>query len=202
MAAMRGPSKSAKAVAIWAAATSIGIGVSWYGVRSVLDAAVPDRLVAFPVTEPHAPLPAPPPAPAASGSTPNAAPDPWTATPSHSAAATPSRSARPAPPSSAPPGNTTAPAPGPAPSAPAGWTPLGNGRYVRSFQLTGGDVTIRAGQGSVELVSATPRPLYVMTVVPDGTDRVTVTFTMVLRSSRLEASWQDSAPVVKITESP
>src|SRR2546421_626644 len=40
--------KTAKAVTIWAAATALSIGVAWFGVRPVLDAAVPDRLLAVP----------------------------------------------------------------------------------------------------------------------------------------------------------
>jgi hypothetical protein len=73
---------------------------------------------------------------------------------------------------------------------------------VRRFRLIGGDVTIRAGHGSVELVSATPRPLYVMTIMPAGSNRFIVSFTTILRASRLDASWLDNGPVVKVTELP
>jgi hypothetical protein len=193
MAAMRGRSKTAKAVATWVAATSVGISLSWFGVRPVLDAAVPERLVAFPVAEPTTPLPTP----ASPRSPRSPAPSTRHGTPSRSAAASrpPRATPQPAPPSA----SATA---APVPAGLQGWTALGDGQYVRRFQLTGGDVTVRAGYDSVELVSATPRPLYVMTVLPATSNHFTVSFTTILRSSKLDVSWQDSAPVAKTTELP
>jgi hypothetical protein len=83
-----------------------------------------------------------------------------------------------------------------------GWTTLGDGEYVRRFQLTGGDVTVRAATDSVELLSAIPRPLYVMTILPAGPNHFIVIFTTILRSSTLDASVLDEAPVIRVTELP
>jgi hypothetical protein len=41
-----------------------------------------------------------------------------------------------------------------------------------------------------------------MTVMPAGGNRFIVSFTTILRASRLDASWLDNGPVVKVTELP
>ncbi len=179
MAAMRTRWNAASSVTVWAAATLAGIAVCWLGVRPVLAAVVPDRLVAFPASEPApqvAKLP---------GTTPSASPS------GHPAASrTPSRS-----PSAGTPSAT-------APVVVDGWT-LFDGQYTRSFQLVGGTATVLASQGKVELLSATPRPGYVMTIVPTADDRVVLNFTgIALHISTLEARWRDTAPVATVTELP
>jgi hypothetical protein len=83
-----------------------------------------------------------------------------------------------------------------------GWTPLGDGQYLRSFHLMGGDAVVRAGQASVRLVSATPRPGYTMTILPSGPDRVVVDFATALRVSTLDASWRGNGPAATVTELP
>jgi hypothetical protein len=176
-----------RAVAAWLAATALGIGVSSLGVRAVLDAAVPDRFLVLPAAA------APPPA---------ARLVPRSASPSPSAAG--SRGTRPAP--TSPP---SAPASRPASAAPTsaqppvdGWTSLGDGQYLRSFHLIGGDAVVRAGQGEVRLVSATPRPGYTMTILPSGPDRVVVNFATALRVSTLTAAWSADGPTAETTELP
>ncbi|GAA1806926.1 hypothetical protein HC028_20610 [Planosporangium flavigriseum] len=187
---MRGRTKTAKAVATWVVATGVGIGVTWYGVRPVLDAAVPERLVAFPAAGSKTPRQTPalrlPASPAPS--TRSAGPSPGTP-----ASRSPRPATRPAPPSSA----ASPPVP-----VPEGWTMTGSGQYVRTFRLTGGDATIRAAHGTVELVSAAPRPGYVMNVTPAGSDPLGVSFSMINRASKVEVSWVDNAPASKVTEIP
>jgi hypothetical protein len=190
MTAMRGGPKTAKAIATWVVATGLGISVSWFGVRQVLDAAVPERLVAFPVAGSQAPLQTPAlrlpgsPAPGTRSVGPN---------PSASVSRSPRQPPRPASPSVA----ASLPVPGL-----EGWTATGDGQYVRQFRLTGGDATVRAGHGAVELVSATPRPGYVMSVTPAGSNPLSVSFTTIMRASKLEVSWRDNAPVATVTEVP
>jgi hypothetical protein len=171
-----------KPIAIWTAATGLGIGVSWLGIRPVLDAAVPDRLVAVAITEPDTPSTSAPPAPqgALARVSPRPAPSRTPALPS-----TPAGAANSAP-----------------PVTPDGWTVLGPGRYLRSFQLAGGNATVQADHGRVELISATPQPGFVMTVTPTDDDRVVVNFTTVLHISTLEAAWADTGPVADVTEIP
>jgi hypothetical protein len=176
---MRSRWKTARAVTIWAVATGAGIGVSWLGVRPVLDAAVPDRLVAFPVAAPNTPTPAGRPT----------RPD-----------VTPGRSVAP----------TATPSPTPAPigssaSRPTvvdGWTVLDHGQYLRTFRLVGGNATVQAGGGKLELVSAIPNPGYVMTVNPPAGDRIVVGFTGPLHWSTLDARWEADRPTAEVTEFP
>jgi len=181
---MRTGWRAVKFVAVWMAATGLAIGVSWFGVRPVLDAAVPDRLMAFPVARP-----VPPPSPS-TGAIPTGSPSARGGPRAHpSAPASPTGT-----------GGTVQP-----PAAPDGWTALGNGRYLRSFRLVGGDATVRAGPGVVDLISATPRAGYAMTVVPTRADRAVVNFTGGPQSSTLDVSWPaDSAdaPQATVTELP
>ena len=76
--------RTAKGVAVWTVATGLGMGVSWVGVRPVLDAAVPDRLVAFPAAAPLSESATPAPR--------SASPRPSSSTPSPSGSRRPSSS--------------------------------------------------------------------------------------------------------------
>jgi hypothetical protein len=191
MAAMPAPRAAwnrVKVTAAWLAATALGIAVSSLGVRAVLDAAVPDRFLVLPAAEE--------PPPAAWPTTRPAAPSPST-----SGSRAPRSS--PATPSGRAPGGRDDPAPPTAtPSQVDGWTSLGDGQYLRSFHLTGGDAVVRAGQGEVRLVSATPRPGYTMTILPSGSDRVVVNFATALHVSTLTASWGADGPTAGTTELP
>jgi hypothetical protein len=174
-----------RSVSVWAAATLAGMGVCWWGVRPVLDAAVPDRLVAFPTVS-RAPALVPPP-PATSSASPRPV--------RHSTSPG-------APPSSpaAPPSGTTA---APQPTLVDGWTRFPDGHYTQTFQLVGGTATLSAAAGRIELVAATPKPGNVMTVGPPGAATLVVTFTgLRLQVSTVEASWADDRPAAKVTELP
>jgi hypothetical protein len=171
-----------RSVVVWWLATLAGIAVCWWGVRPVLDAAVPDRLVAFPAAESTPPLAAPPPP---------------LVTPSASASASPRPSRLPRSSSA---GTASA---SPTATVVDGWTRFPDGRFTRTFQLVGGTATLSAQDGVVELLSATPNPGYVMAVNPTGDDRVVVNFTgLDLHMSTLDARWSGSAPTAKVTEIP
>lgn len=179
-----------KTVAVWAAATCTGMAVCWLGVRPVLDAAVPNRLVALQVDQRRSPSVVP----SVRRTTTRAPGAPTSAAPSR----TGSR------PSTSP---VTTPTPVPTvsvvPTTVDGWSVQANGDFVRGFQLVGGSATVRAGRGVVELVTATPRTGFVMAIAPTGDERAAVSFTAVnLRVSRLEVVWRDNAPVATIKEFP
>jgi hypothetical protein len=180
MATMPARWNAVRTVTVWALATGAAIGVTWFGIRPVLDAAVPDRLVAFPADAPGAPTAAAP-----SSTPPETAPAP-------SGRASARVSSRPAPSGSA----TAAP-----PTTVDGWTLIA-GEYVRSFQLVGGDATVRAAHGVIELVSATPRPGFVLTLVPSGDDRLVLNFTGGLHISTLDVAWRNGIPVGEVGELP
>jgi hypothetical protein len=190
MAAMPAPRsawKRIKVAAAWLAATALGIAVSSLGVRAVLDAAVPDRFLVLPAAaEPPAARPVPrpvSPSPVATGG---------------------SRAARSAPAGAPPasPGRSGPVASGSAQPPVDGWTSLGDGQYLRSFHLTGGDAVVRAAPDGVRLVSATPRPGYTMTILPSGPDRIVVDFATALHVSTLTASWGATGPTAETTELP
>jgi len=168
-----------RSVVVWCLATLAGIAVCWWGVRPVLDAAVPDRLVAFPAAESTPPL------------------APLVRTPSASASPS-ARTSR--PPRSFAPGTASA---SPTATVVDGWTRFPDGRFTQTFQLVGGTATLSAQDGVVEVLSATPNPGYVMTVSPTGDDRVLINFTgLNLHMSTLDARWSGAAPAARVTEIP
>jgi hypothetical protein len=179
----------ARVITAWTLATGIGIIVSWLGVRAVLDAAVPDRFVALPAAEQQPPdrRPADP----VTSASRSAGSIGARRTPSPSAAGRPSTQP-----------SESASVPSTVPSTVDGWLPVGDGQFLRSFQLTGGDVVVRAGPGSVQLVSATPRPGYAMTILPRGSTRVVVDFATALQISTLSVTWQDGRPAAEVIELP
>jgi hypothetical protein len=185
---MRTRWNAVRTVVVWAAATIAGIAVCWWGVRPVLDAAVPDRKVAFPSTLGKSPESvAPPPAPSTSRPAHSAGPHP---TPTRS----PSRSILPSL-------GTSTSGPTASPQVVDGWTLFSDGTYTRTFQMQGGTATVKAGQGTMTLMSATPKPGFVMAVTPTADDRVVVNFTgLNLHISTLEAKWNGSAPTANVTE--
>jgi hypothetical protein len=74
---------------------------------------------------------------------------------------------------------------------------------VRTFELIGGTVTVEAAAGAMNLVSATPKTAYVMTVTPTAADRVVVNFTgLTLHVSTVDARWVGNAPTATVTELP
>src|SRR2546423_5907073 len=115
MSAMSAGGKALNPVALGTLATGLGIVVSWLGFRPVLDAAIPDRLVAFPVTGREI--------------------SPTSTPPARSSAGSSRIGARPAPSRTAAPSTSPGTAPPAPPVVPDGWTAIGPGRYLRSFRL-------------------------------------------------------------------
>lgn len=113
-------------VAAWAAATLLGMAMSWFGVHSVL---------ATDATEP-APQAIPITAPATTSASPSPAPT----------TVLPTSTAPPPAPSSSPPSS----------SSPEPTTTSDSAADVRSYQLTGGRVVLELDAMSAKLVSATP----------------------------------------------
>jgi hypothetical protein len=181
--------KTVRDITGWMLATSVGISISWLGVRAVLDAAVPDRFLALPAAEQGPPV-----VPSTTAIT-----SPTRSAAARTPRATPSQAGR----SASPTASASVPASASAlPATVDGWTPLGDGQYLRSFHLAGGDAVVAAGQGSVRLVSATPRPGYTMTILSSGPARVVVDFATTLRISTLDATWGDTGPAATVTELP
>ncbi|GAA2696794.1 MULTISPECIES: hypothetical protein [Actinosynnema] len=168
--------------AVWTLTTAAAIGVSWLGIRFVLDAGAPERprVVAGPT-----------------GETTLAEPTPT----STSLSPPPSSSSSPEPsaPTAAPTTTTTAPAQEPpaqqptsqppAPSEEGAWVERdGKQVFIKSFRLQGGVATVSFAERDIQPVSATPRQGYAA-VVEQPADAVVVVFTGNGHTSKLEAMW-------------
>jgi hypothetical protein len=125
----------------WALATGAMVGLSWYGVVSVLH----PRSVTSRAEYASDGLPADPPV-AVESATGSAVPRPSVSTVTASASASPSRSAVPTPGPTLR-GTPTRPAPT---TAPAG--------VIRAYRVTGGQAVFELGATSATLVSTTPAP--------------------------------------------
>ncbi|MBP2337616.1 hypothetical protein JOF41_003794 [Saccharothrix coeruleofusca] len=174
-------------LAAWSASTAVAVGLSWLGIRFVLDAGVPERprVVAGPVQ--HSSLVA------------------TTTTTTTTTAVTTTTAAVP-PPASRPTTTTTGitttttTATQPLPSEEGTWTEIdGKPAYLRSFTTQGGVASVRFSPGAMQPISATPRQGYAASVELPA-DAVVVVFTGSGRTSRLEASWHDG-PVWRVLES-
>ncbi|MBN1173439.1 MAG: hypothetical protein JXA67_14805 [Micromonosporaceae bacterium] len=188
------------AVPAWLAATALGIVAAWFGLRPVLDAAVPDRaapLSAAEVRDLALPSAVAVPAPNPSSGT-------WpagSASPSVSGTPagprSPSASAR-HPSAGAGAGSSTAP-----PAVVDGWTVTtqadGTTSYLRSFQVRGGSTVIRMVPGRVSLVSATPNADHSVQTSQNEPTRLVVQFTATQRYDIVDAMWWNDHPYAQVS---
>ena len=181
----------------WLVATALGVGVAWFGLRPVLDVAVPDRsdpLSAAEVrklAEPSA-IPIPP----GYGS--------WPAgSPSWSGSVSPSQSASPKS-SGSPKRSPSGKSPSPASTIVDGWTvttqPDGTLSYVRSFRVRGGSTVIRMTPGRVYLVSATPNPDFSVQPTQNDATRLVVQFVAAGKYDIVDAMWWNDHPYAQVSE--
>jgi hypothetical protein len=157
--------------AVWAFATAATIGVSYWGIQSVLVAASPQR------------------------------PTPLSAADLRHAAPSPSPSSSPSPSPSPSPSLTRSSPPPPKPSSPKasvtpGWvsTPdtRGGTALVRAFTLQGGQVTVFCNRGDVHVVDATAARGFVKSETRQSPDSLRVNFTGDRHISRLLVMWRNS----------
>ncbi len=183
------PWRTPAVVAAWLAATGLGAGVVWIGLRPVLDTAVPDRTAALSAADlRHLATPSAAPVP-----TPSLPP----ASPSHAA------------PSSGPPrrSSPSVAAPSRSPYATAstvdGWTVTvardGTPTYLRTFQVPGGTAVIRMVPGTVSLVSATPNADYTVQTTQNQPSRLVVQFLRSGTSDIVDAIWWNDAPFAQVS---
>ncbi|MFE2756178.1 hypothetical protein ACFXGA_29685 [Actinosynnema sp. NPDC059335] len=163
--------------AAWAASTAAAVALSFLGLRSVLDAGVPERprVVAGPVQS------------SAIERTTTTVPTPTTTT--TTAPAPVIATATPITTTTTPPPATTTTTPPPLPSENGTWADQdGEPVYLRSFRLQGGVAAIRFSARDIEPISATPRQGFA-TTVEQPAHAVVVEFTGGGHRSRLEATW-------------
>ena len=168
---------------VWTLATTVTVGASWLGIRSVLDAAAPSRSMPLSAADLRraAPTTAAPTAPSA---TPDVSGSP-TATPSANGSGSPATT------SSASPTADT-------------WRRVSGGSggttYERTFRLRGGVVTLRAAAGDVRIVAADPAPGYAVAPQRLDAQSVLISFMSLEHTCRLFGAWRDG-PYAEITES-
>jgi hypothetical protein len=165
-------------VAVWALATAITIGVSYWGIRSVLVAAGPERSAPLSAAELRHAAPSPTDSPA-----PPPLPSP-----------TPSPTAPAAPPS--PPAPSLSPTPG--------WVTTPDARggeaLVRAFSLEGGQVSVFCNRGDVHVTGITPAKGFTQSETRFSPDSLRVNFSSERHISRLWVTWRNSC-YAEITES-
>ena len=172
---------------VWSLGTAAMVGACWLGLRSVVDAAVPQRTAPFSAAELGRILPSP----------------------SVSAdAAQPATVAMAATPTTPPP---TTPAPVPTSSAPAtptagptpGWVAVQSGRhgtaYTRTFHLQGGDISFWCDPNDVHVTDADLRPGYTLMQTRYDYRSLLISLISTDRASRVYVSWQ-GGPYAEITE--
>ncbi|BCJ53489.1 hypothetical protein Asp14428_49640 [Actinoplanes sp. NBRC 14428] len=134
---------------------------------------------------------------------PSAQPTSAPASRSPSAARSPSRTK-----SKQPPRSSSAPTPTRTTAAPTttnkdGWTVTDSNderTYVRSFRVEGGQTVIRASDGVIKLVTATPRDGYSVATVQDTPDNLAVYFNEVNHSFIIHVVWRDDEPFAQVSE--
>jgi hypothetical protein len=182
------PWRTPAVVLAWLAATGLGAGVVWVGLRPVLDTAVPDRTVALSAADlRHLATPSAPPVP-----TPSLPP----ASPSHAAPSTGASPHRSSP-------SSPAAVPSPSSSTVDGWTVTvardGTPTYLRTFQVPGGTAVIRMVPGTVSLVSATPNADYTVRTTQNQPSRLVVQFLRSGTSDIVDAIWWNDAPFAQVS---
>ena len=106
-----------------------------------------------------------------------------------------------------PPAETTTPPPAakkPATTIEDGWTVTTGGdgarTYVRSFQVEGGRTVIRAKDGVIELVTATPTGGFSVATVQNTPDNLAVYFNETNHSFIVHVVWQAGKPFAQVNE--
>lgn len=176
-------------VAAWLAGTALAIGVAWFGAGTVLSTAGASPsapvVIAAPTTDYWAPsAPSPPPSPR-----------------THPAPSAPAATRVPVPiPATArtPPGPAGPARTGSAQTSPARTGPTTRAGTARSYDMTGGRVTLDVTATSASLVSAVPDAGWAVQTW-SGTDWLRVDFSSGSRVSSLIASWNGHPPSVTVT---
>ena len=186
----------------WCAATLTSVALASVAMLPVLRTATADESALVSVEQLRGstqitptPVPVSPSSPAATSSAPARPRSP-------SAARSPSRT-KTTPPTQTP---TTAPT-SKSPSRTTvedGWTVTTNGdgdrTYVRSFRVEGGQTVIRAGDGVIELATATPADGFSVATVQNTEHNLAVYLNEVNHSLIVHVVWQNDEPFAQVSE--
>jgi hypothetical protein len=166
-------------VGAWFLATGLAVLVAWLGVRSVLFAAVPDRVEPMSAAEARRLAP------------PTTSPTALSPTPSESVSPLPTIS-----PTAPTPTTTASVTVNPTPSDEA-WAEVPDGRggkaLQRTFRVTGGAATILFSEREVRVTATAPAPGFTVNFDKPAPDVAIVTFTSAAHFSRIDAAWKGGA---------
>lgn len=122
-----------------------------------------------------------------------APPSPPVAVVSPPGESSPTVSAKPSP-------KRSSPAPSPSPSSYDGWQYI-DGTFLRTFELEGGEATVRIVRGHVELASSRANSGYVVSSMQSTPERLVVRFDGP-QHFLLDVIWWDNRPYAEITKIP
>ncbi|MGA5305403.1 DNA mismatch repair protein MutL [Nucisporomicrobium flavum] len=188
----------------WCAATLTSVALASVAMLPVLRTATADESALVSVDQLRdstvlSPTPAPPPPPPSPSVTSSAPEKPR----SPSAARSPSRT-RSTPATRAPTTTTPPPRDDSTTTVEDGWTVTTNGdgdrTYVRSFRMEGGQTVIRAADGVIKLVTATPADGFSVATVQNTADNLAVYFNEVNHSFIVHVVWQAGKPFAEVSE--
>jgi len=186
----------------WCAATLTSVALASVAMLPVLRTATADESALVSVEQLRdsaeitpTPVPIVPLSPPATSSAPERPRSPSAArSPSRTKSKPPTRTPTTAPPTKAPSSTTVE----------DGWTVTTNGdgerTYVRSFRVEGGQTVIRAGDGVIELATATPADGYSVATVQNTKDNLAVYFNEVNHSFIVHVVWRDDKPFAQVSE--
>lgn len=196
----------------WCAATLTSVALAWVAMMPVLRTATADEGTLMSLdqlrdTGEIMPTPAPPPPLSPPAPSPSARKDAKQEEADQTKPGKPSSSA-PAPAKSRTPSRTkSTPAPTtpePATTIEDGWTVTtagdGGRTYVRSFRVEGGRTVIRASDGVIELVTATPADGFAVATVQNTPDNLAVYFNETNHSFIVHVVWQAGKPFAQVNE--
>jgi hypothetical protein len=175
---------------VWTVGTAATVGACWLGLRSVLDAAAPQRAAPFSAAELARVAPSPT---VTGGADPQAVPVAETQAAPTSAAPT----------TTTPPRTTAAPTTAPPSPTAEPWVAVRSGRggtaYTRTFHLQAGDVSFYVDPYDVHVTDSRPRPGYTLVSTRYDSRSLLVSLLSNQRASRVYVSWR-GGPYAEVTE--
>ncbi|MFI5493459.1 DNA mismatch repair protein MutL [Actinoplanes sp. NPDC051859] len=182
----------------WCAATLTSVALASVAMLPVLRTATADEGTLVSVDQLRGPVDLPSAAPPTPSRPATVSPAPPTATPTSTSS--PSRTRTPTQ-EPKPPAEATAPA---TVTKEDGWTVTtaanGDRTYVRAFRVEGGQTVIRATDGVIKLVTATPSDGFAVATVQNTPDNLAVYFNEVNHSFIVHVVWQNDKPFAEVSE--
>jgi hypothetical protein len=190
---------------IWTIGSAATVGACWLGLRSVLDAAVPQRATPLSAAElaRAAPSPEVPPSTESATPVPTTAPAPTMTSTAPGPAATTTAAPAPTTTTSSAAAQLAMPPVTAATTATAGWEVVATGRggtaYRRTFHVQGGDITFWCDEYDVHVMAYSLKSGYVIDYTRYSVRSLLVSLLSTQRASRVYVAWRNG-PYAEVTE--